>query len=148
MSIVAPSEQCVATKQNIIEPNTKYTHKSNDKMKMIILVRSDLKMGKGKTGAQCGHAAVGAYSSLLQSNNKSLLTQWESNGQAKICVRVENEQQLLDTIDTAYKLNIHTFIVRDAGHTQVAPDTLTCAAIGPAPESLIDQVTGKLKLLG
>ena len=28
---------------------------------MIMVVRTDLKMGKGKIGAQCGHATLGSY---------------------------------------------------------------------------------------
>jgi peptidyl-tRNA hydrolase len=28
---------------------------------MVMVVREDLKMGKGKIGAQCGHAALGCY---------------------------------------------------------------------------------------
>ena len=31
-------------------------------LKMVMVVRTDLKMGKGKIGAQCGHATLGAYS--------------------------------------------------------------------------------------
>ena len=30
-------------------------------VKMVLVVREDLKMGKGKIGAQCGHATLGAY---------------------------------------------------------------------------------------
>ena len=30
-------------------------------IKMVMVVRDDLKMGKGKMGAQCGHATLGAY---------------------------------------------------------------------------------------
>ena len=30
-------------------------------LKMMLVVRNDLKMGKGKIGAQCGHATLGAY---------------------------------------------------------------------------------------
>ena len=29
--------------------------------KMVLAVRADLKMGKGKIGAQCGHATLGAH---------------------------------------------------------------------------------------
>ena len=36
--------------------------------------------------------------------------------------------------------------IRDAGRTQVASGTKTVGAIGPAPASLIDMVTGQLKL--
>lgn len=32
-----------------------------DNVKMVLVVRNDLKMGKGKIGAQCGHATLGAY---------------------------------------------------------------------------------------
>ena len=31
-------------------------------VKMVLVVRNDLKMGKGKLGAQCGHATLGTYS--------------------------------------------------------------------------------------
>jgi len=37
--------------------------------------------------------------------------------------------------------------VTDAGHTQIAPGTMTCISIGPAPEEKIDKITGDLKLL-
>ena len=30
-------------------------------IKMVLCVREDLKMGKGKIGAQCGHATMGGY---------------------------------------------------------------------------------------
>lgn len=30
-------------------------------VKMVLVVREDLKMGKGKIGAQCGHATIGAF---------------------------------------------------------------------------------------
>jgi hypothetical protein len=30
-------------------------------LKMVMCVRNDLQMGKGKIGAQCGHATMGAY---------------------------------------------------------------------------------------
>ena len=32
-----------------------------DNIKMVLVVRNDLKMGKGKIGAQWGHATLGAY---------------------------------------------------------------------------------------
>ena len=30
-------------------------------MKQVMVVRTDIKMGKGKIAAQCCHAAIGAY---------------------------------------------------------------------------------------
>ena len=32
-----------------------------DEVKMALVVRDDLKMGKGKIGAQCGHATLGTF---------------------------------------------------------------------------------------
>jgi PTH2 family peptidyl-tRNA hydrolase len=47
----------------------------------------------------------------------------------------------------AIELNLPWSEVSDAGHTQLAPGTTTCISIGPAPENLIDKITGDLKLL-
>ena len=45
-------------------------------MKMVLVIRSDLKMGKGKIGAQCGHAVLGAYrqATLLKNGVRVHLT--------------------------------------------------------------------------
>lgn len=42
---------------------------------------------------------------------------------------------------------IGTYIVFDAGRTQIPAGSQTVLAIGPAPKSQIDQITGHLKLL-
>ena len=39
------------------------------------------------------------------------------------------------------------FVVEDAGRTQVAAGSCTVIAIGPAPESAVNAVTGALRLL-
>lgn len=46
---------------------------------MIIGVRNDLKMQKGKVAAQCGHAAVAAYAKALLEKPKTLKW-WLQNG--------------------------------------------------------------------
>ena len=50
-------------------------------------------------------------------------------------------------VEQAESLGITTARVADAGRTEVAPGTVTVAAIGPAAVDLIDQVTGRLSLL-
>ena len=47
----------------------------------------------------------------------------------------------------AIELGLPWSEVTDAGHTQIAPGTTTCISVGPAPENLIDKVTGELSLL-
>ncbi|XP_024527422.1 probable peptidyl-tRNA hydrolase 2 [Selaginella moellendorffii] len=62
-------------------------------LKMVLVVRMDLKMGGGKIASQCAHAAVGIYSDLMQSN-RSLLSKWESCGQPKIVVSCKHEPEM------------------------------------------------------
>ena len=38
---------------------------------MVLVVRNDLKMGKGKIGAQCGHATLGTFRSAFNLSKKS-----------------------------------------------------------------------------
>lgn len=44
---------------------------SDGEYKMVLLVRMDLKMGKGKVASQCAHAAVGAYQQCRRKDPKS-----------------------------------------------------------------------------
>lgn len=49
--------------------------------------------------------------------------------------------------DQAAEQGLPTYIVCDAGRTQIAAGSQTVLAIGPAPKSAIDKITGHLKLL-
>lgn len=55
--------------------------------KLLMVVRNDLKMGKGKVAAQCSHAAVMAYASS-QVNRPEIFAEWKKTGQAKVVVKV------------------------------------------------------------
>lgn len=113
---------------------------------MILVVRNDLKMGKGKIGAQCGHAAVGAYQNCLK-RFPNLVRRWDDNGSAKVAVKIDSEEEMMAIFKVAREKNLNTCLIRDAGRTQIAPNSKTVLAIGPASAREIDQVTGHLKLL-
>ena len=55
-------------------------------VRMTLVVRQDLKMGKGKAAAQCLHATLALYkkitSSTSASYNPQMVQRWERNGQA------------------------------------------------------------------
>ena len=46
----------------------------------------------------------------------------------------------------AMSLSLTAKVIHDAGRTQIAAGSATVLGIGPAPKSLVDQVTGALKL--
>ncbi|XP_073019242.1 uncharacterized protein [Primulina eburnea] len=119
---------------------------SDEELKMVLVVRQDLKMGAGKIASQCAHAATGMYSELMESH-RSLLRQWELCGQAKIVVTCKNQQEMNKLRDAAESICLPTFIVADAGRTQVSAGSNTVLAIGPGSKSAVDSITGKLRLL-
>ena len=114
--------------------------------KQIIVLRTDLKMSRGKIAAQAGHAAVSAAEEARQSFS-NWWKAWIEEGQCKIAVRVESEQELLELQRKAKEMKLPSALVIDRGLTELPSDTITCLGIGPAPSSQVDQIAGKLHLL-
>lgn len=111
---------------------------------MVIVVRDDLGMSRGKIAAQCCHACLGAYRSL---SNQSITEQWETRGAKKVVLRSQSEDELVSICELAQQLGLPSYLVVDAGHTEIAPGSITAVGIGPAYEELFEPVTGHLKLL-
>ena len=112
-------------------------------IKLVILVRTDLGMGKGKIAAQVGHASVTAS----MNKNSQWINKWLDMGQPKIVLKVPGPVELDGIKKDAITLAVPWCVIEDAGRTQIAPGTVTCLALGPAPEEHIDRLTGDLKLL-
>lgn len=114
--------------------------------KQTIVVRADLGMGRGKTAAQCSHASLSAYKKVAKTHPE-VARAWETEGQKKVVLKVNSEEELLDFYNKGKAAGIPVELIRDAGHTQLEPGTLTCFAAGPWDEAALDSVFGKLKLL-
>ncbi len=112
-------------------------------LKQVILVRTDLKMPKGKMAAQCAHAS----SSALLKSHKDDIKKWQKQGMKKVVLRVRDEKELLELKNKAEDLGLVTAIVQDAGRTVLKPGTITCLGIGPDKEEKVDKVSGKLKMI-
>ena len=114
-------------------------------IKQVIVVRTDLHMGKGKIAAQVGHACVLGAEHVRKSYPEWYTEWW--GGQEKVVLKVLGIKELQEVKLHAIDLNLPWSEVTDAGYTQISPGTTTCISIGPAPENLIDKITGDLKLL-
>lgn len=114
--------------------------------KQIIVVRTDIKMSKGKIAAQAGHAAVSA-AEYARKNRPEWWSPWINEGQCKIAVKVSSEQEILELEKKARNVNLPIALIVDRGLTELPPETITCLGIGPAPSNKIDVVTGNLRLL-
>ncbi len=137
------------------------------KSKMMIVMRRDLKMRKGKIAAQAGHACIEAVLmalckegrmndfemtthglALKQSDKASTpLSDWFLYGSAKVCVYVDSEQALLEIAKMAEERGIIASVITDAGMTEFhGIPTKTCLALEPLPADIADELTGDLPL--
>ena len=113
--------------------------------KQAIVVRTDLKMEKGKIAAQSAHASLAALEKTLQQHSE-WVSEWKMRGQAKVVLKIGSEKELLELFEKAKK-KLPCALIVDAGRTQIESGSKTCLGIGPAPEEKIDEFTKKLKLL-
>lgn len=141
--------------------------------KQVIVFRKDLLKGdhslrKGKIAAQVAHASVGA---LLKHAVKyeyhdeedgfklrkviefdflpnGILDKWLNGIFTKICVCVENEEELLKLYNKIkVNSNIPVVLITDAGNTEFhGVPTNTCIGIGPWWSDEIDVFTKDLQL--
>ncbi|AYU76124.1 Peptidyl-tRNA hydrolase PTH2 family protein [Leishmania donovani] len=137
---------------------------TGEPVKMALVVRKDLKMSNGKIAAQCAHAAVAiveeilAFKSTTTTSPRSALNPasalwvqwydaWNASGSSKVALQCPDEAAMMALAKHARQMNLPHYVIRDAGRTQVAPGSKTVVAVGPGPKSLVDEVTGQLKLL-
>ena len=147
------------------EQEKKKWEDSNEECKLVLVVRTDLGMTKGlslyplhsvsqlmslsgKIAAQCSHATLACYKRFLKTVPDSpILKRWERQGQMKVALQVKNEEEMEMLQAKAMSLGLVAEVIADAGRTQIASGSHTVLGIGPAPKSVIDTVTGHLKLL-
>jgi PTH2 family peptidyl-tRNA hydrolase len=102
----------------------------------------------GKMAAQCSHATLACYKYFLSHAPTSpILKRWESLGQAKVALAVPSEEQMDELQAKAMSMGLCAQVIHDAGRTQIASGSATVLGLGPGPKSVIDGVTGHLKLL-
>ena len=114
--------------------------------KLVIAVRQDIKLSTGKLCAQVGHAVQEAVLKCKAKDNK-LFKKYDKNGSVKICVKAFDEAHLEWLVDQAERSGLLNSLIEDEGRTELSRATLTCCAIGPGPDDLVDKICKGLKLL-
>ncbi|KAI8122541.1 Peptidyl-tRNA hydrolase [Lucilia cuprina] len=119
--------------------------------KLALIVRADLKMSKGKTAAQCAHAAVLCVQEAQSSNEREaqqLLDSWLVKGQPKIVLKVDGGfEDLIKLQEKAAECGVVSALVQDAGRTQLAAGTATVLGIGPDTVEKIDKLVGLCEII-
>lgn len=125
--------------------------------KMVIVVRKDLNMRKGKLAAQVGHAVLRCilkqhqyeYDTEFIIPKTVELDNWlHVSLEKKIVLGCSSEQDLLDIQQQCRIKHINTALITDAGLTEFHNiPTKTCIGIGPDEETIIDTITGMYTLL-
>ena len=114
--------------------------------KMVVVTRMDLRLSQGKLAAQVAHAAV-ACSLGTKKKNPKWFNKWQNEGAKKVVLKVVSEEDFFPLREKAEELKMTAHIITDAGHTEIPAGTITVLGIGPAPDNIIDQVTGDLEIL-
>ncbi len=119
-------------------------------VRQVIVVRTDLKMRRGKESAQVAHAAMmflraQALSPYREFSEAELL--WLAGIYTKVVVAVDSEKELVQVMEDARKRKVRCYAVTDVGLTEFhGRTTLTCCALGPDYTERLDEITRHLKL--
>ena len=89
---------------------------------------------------------MGVVSQLFASDHAMLVGRWEADGSKKVTLGVGSKSKMESIMEEAKRNRLPYFLVEDAGRTEVQPGTATVLAIGPAPSSSIDAISGQLRL--
>ncbi|MEZ5945190.1 MAG: aminoacyl-tRNA hydrolase [Planctomycetaceae bacterium] len=125
------------------------------RIKQVIVMRHDLKMRRGKQIAQGAHASMSFICRRLQERGSVSLADfseveraWLTGAFAKVCCRVDSEEELMAIHDNAVAAGLEVHLITDSGKTEFhGVPTRTCLAIGPDQAETIDEITGELQLL-
>lgn len=137
--------------------------------KQVLVWRGDVrnttgqKVRTGKIAAQIAHASLAAILSIKRVtydafNKRSAVViptaegdavdSWINGTFTKVCVVADTEEAVKQIYNRARELNIPCSIITDNGLTEFGGvPTVTCCAVGPWESTVIDTITGELKLL-
>ena len=128
--------------------------------KQAIILRTDLKMRKGKMVSQGAHASLKVFTDdmkieqgvnsikrVLNFESGCPMSAWLDGIYKKVVLAIDSEEGLLELHQHAIKAGLPTSLIQDLGLTEFNEPTYTAVAIGPWWPDEVDALTGTLKLL-
>jgi peptidyl-tRNA hydrolase, PTH2 family len=115
-------------------------------VKMVLVLRGELRLTPGKAAVQAAHAAVMLVEEA-ERRKLPMLESWRAGGAKKIALVVPTLEELEQLRRKAAARGIPSVVIEDAGLTEVPAGTKTCLGLGPAPSAELDAITGELDLL-
>ena len=97
-------------------------------MKQVIIVRSDLGMGRGKIAAQACHASIGSY----KKTDPDKIREWEMEGSKKVVLSVPGLEELMEIYEAVRRTDISHYLCvmqaipdngRNSNMSGIGPDT-------------------------
>lgn len=119
----------------------------DDHLSMALLVRKDIEMSVGKVAVQCAHAAVDC-SLQARKSIPQIFEMWRNTGSRKICLSAIDDLDIMYWKEKCEEAGLVHAIVRDAGKTEVPPNTVTVLGVGPAYKTSLDALFSQLELFG
>ena len=114
-------------------------------MKQVILVRTDLKMRKGKLAGQVAHASIGTVQKIP---NDEVQTWIDKYDQKKIILKVSNLEELGKYEQKCIKAGLDcVYRVVNTGDNQIPVNEVTCLGVGPTDDEILNGIFKDLKLL-
>ncbi len=117
-----------------------------DEIKQVIIIRTDLKMSRGKIAAQAAHASLMSFFKTDRINEE-VTRKWLDAGEKKIVLKVPDEDALITLYNAFRYKDIPCVLVTDAGLTEIPPGSKTALGIGPWMSNEFSDITDRLKLL-
>jgi len=116
----------------------------NKDIKMYILVNEDIKISKGKLAVQVGHAVATYFYKIFLGLGLGMGSTTQSikdymNGYQKKIILYCPQSKLEKLEELGY------ITIRDAGFTELEPDTLTCVCLGLRDDD--NFITGELQFV-
>jgi PTH2 family peptidyl-tRNA hydrolase len=113
--------------------------------KMIIAIRKDLGLSKGRYAA---YSARVAYEAFLHTKRYQInwVNNWLGEGQKKVVVKLNNDNHLKELAQKTRQNNIPSFVLK-SGLENKNQEKSIAIGIGPGPSKKISQFTADLKLL-